>query len=155
MTNDKDTQLKALRQEAEAEFLSDKWHCSEAVVLALKNHVQEDIPTHAISMASGFAAGIGQAHCVCGAVVGGVMCLGYAFGRTHRDDPKPSKASALARELYDSFMAKNKAMCCRTLIQEFEYTSPERKKYCSYIVGDAAEMTAEILLREMNQDNAL
>jgi C_GCAxxG_C_C family probable redox protein len=46
-----------------------------------------------------FPVGIGKSKCVCGAVSGGVMALGYFFGRTKGGDPKVQNTLELANEL--------------------------------------------------------
>ena len=56
--------------------------CSESVIYSLrKNFGWDELSDDAIAMSTGFPWGLGGAGCLCGAVAGGAMCLGYVFGR--------------------------------------------------------------------------
>ena len=56
--------------------------CSESVIYSLrKNFGWDELSDDAIAMSTGFPWGLGGAGCLCGAVAGGTMCLGYVFGR--------------------------------------------------------------------------
>ena len=95
--------LRAIREEAGNYYLSGDYYCSEAVVAVIRKHFQADMPIESIAMASGFPIGVGGAMCICGAVPGGVLCIGYFFGRTAPKDAKVSKAMELSKELLLSF----------------------------------------------------
>ena len=69
--------LSNLRREAEASYRNGDYYCSEAIVSAIRNHIDPSMPIEAIAMASGFPVGIGGAQCVCGAVSGGIQCIGF------------------------------------------------------------------------------
>ena len=55
--------------------------CSESVIAAIRDALELDIPDSAIAMSSGFPWGMGGAGCLCGAVAGGAMCIGFLYGR--------------------------------------------------------------------------
>lgn len=74
--------IKKIRTDAETLHRSGDFYCSEAIVSSIKDNFEINMPDEMIAMASGFAVGIGKTKCVCGAISGGIMCLGYFFGRT-------------------------------------------------------------------------
>ncbi len=106
-----------------------------------------------IAMASGFPIGIGKSKCVCGAVSGGVMALGYFFGRTQGGDPKVQDTLKLAYELQEGFRKNHKVLCCKVLTKGFDMASAEHKDQCVAFTGEIAEKTAEIIVRELNLVN--
>ena len=55
------------------------------------------------AMSSGFPWGLGGGGCICGALAGGTMCIGYFFGRKTPGDPKINKCFELTKELHDFF----------------------------------------------------
>ena len=57
------------------------WGCSQAVLYTLQRHLQLD-DGGAFRAASPFAGGVARMREVCGALVGGVMAIGLAYGRT-------------------------------------------------------------------------
>ena len=61
--------------------------------------IKKEAEKEAIAMASGFPVGIGGSKCVCGAVSGGIISLGYFFGRTDPKDEQVNKTLELANEL--------------------------------------------------------
>lgn len=142
--------LKALREEAERYYLDGDFYCSEAVVAVIRKHFQSEMPVEGIAMASGFPIGIGGAQCICGAVPGGVLCIGYFFGRTAPKDTKVNKAMELSNELLAYFKSKHKVPCCRVHVKDMELGSEVHMKQCAGFTGEAAEKTAEIIARELN-----
>jgi C_GCAxxG_C_C family probable redox protein len=141
--------ISAIRKEAEELYRNGSYYCSEAIVSTIRRFIAPDIPESAVAMASGFPVGIGGAMCVCGAVSGGVMCLGYFFGRTAAGDEKVTKAMALANELHKSFSENHKVLCCRTLTKGMELGSDIHMKQCVSFTGEVAAKTAEIIAREL------
>lgn len=77
--------------------------CSESVIYAIRKHFEVDIPDEAIAMSSGFPWGLGGGGCICGALAGGTMCIGYFFGRTTPGDPKINRCFELTNEFHDYF----------------------------------------------------
>jgi len=141
--------LKEIRKEAEGYYANGDYYCSEAIVATIRNQFQVDMPIEAIAMASGFSVGVGGAKCICGAVSGGILCIGYFFGRTNPKDLKVNKTLELAKELHDYFIDKNKVLCCRILTKDMTLGSETHMKQCVSFTGDIAVKTAEILAREL------
>ncbi|MCD4711982.1 MAG: C-GCAxxG-C-C family protein [Clostridiales bacterium] len=144
---------KKVREDAEALFAAGQFYCSEAIVSAIRSNFDPSMPEELIAMASGFPVGIGKSKCVCGAVSGGVMSIGYFFGRTKVSDPSDErsvKTLKLAAELHDWFKENNKVLCCKILTQGMDMSSGEHKKQCVRFTGDIAEKAAEIIVRELD-----
>ena len=142
--------LAIVREEAENHYLCGDFYCSEAIVAVIGKHFQADMLQEAIAMASGFPIGVGGAQCICGAVPGGVLCIGYFFGRTIPKDTKVSVAMELSNELITFFKSKHKVPCCKVHVKGMELGSRIHKKQCAHFTGEIAEKTAEIIARELH-----
>lgn len=123
--------------------------CSESVIFAIRNNFEVEISDDAIAMSSGFPWGL-NGGCICGALAGGTMCLGYFFGRRKPGDPNFKKCQKLTKELYDFFTDEFQVSCCRVLTKGFERNAPERKKHCEKMVTAVVRKTAEIIMRELD-----
>ncbi|MCI6152917.1 MAG: C-GCAxxG-C-C family protein [Fusobacterium perfoetens] len=132
------------------EIFNSGFACSESVIYAIKKHFELELSDDAIAMSSGFPWGLGGGGCICGALAGGTMCLGYFFGRRVPNDPKIKKCFELSKEFHDYFIKNCGASCCRVLSRGMEKESPERKAKCTKIVSTATRGVAEIILRELN-----
>lgn len=145
--------IKKIRNDAEELFRRGDFYCSEAIVSSIKNNFEIDMPDEMIAMASGFPVGIGKSKCVCGAVSGGVLVLGYFFGRTKGGDPKVQKTLELANELQQSFRNNHGCLCCHVHTKGMDMASGEHKSQCISFTGEVAEKAAEIIVRELNIKN--
>lgn len=145
--------IKKVKEDAEELFRKGDFYCSEAVVSSIKSNFNIDMPDEMIAMASGFPIGIGRSKCVCGAVSGGILSLGYFFGRTKGGDPKVQKTLDLAYELQDSFKSNHKVLCCKVLTKGMDMASAEHKTQCISFTGEVAGKVAEIIARELNITN--
>lgn len=145
--------MKKVRQDAEALFKNGEFYCSESIMSSIKDNFAIDMPDEIIAMASGFPVGIGKAKCVCGAVSGGVMALGYFFGRTKGGDPKVQKTMELANELQQSFKDNHKHLCCSILTRGMDMGAGEHKAQCVSFTGEIAEKVASIVVREQGLVN--
>ncbi|MDR2833412.1 MAG: C-GCAxxG-C-C family protein [Streptococcaceae bacterium] len=145
----KEINLKELRKDAEEGYRRGDFFCSESIVATIRNHFDMDIPLEAVAMASGFPVGVGRAKCMCGAISGGVMSLGYFFGRQEGGDPKVQKMMELSNELHTAFRAKNRVACCSILTSKMDMASREHIDQCVRFTGEMAEETAKIIVREL------
>jgi C_GCAxxG_C_C family probable redox protein len=145
--------IQKIRKDAEESFRKGDFFCSEAIVSSIKNNFEIPMPDEMIAMASGFPIGIGKSKCVCGAVSGGVMCLGYFFGRTTGGDSKVQNALKLANELQESFKNNHKVLCCKVLTHGMDMASGEHKAQCISFTGEIAERAAQIIVRELGLVN--
>jgi C_GCAxxG_C_C family probable redox protein len=137
-----------IRKIAEEYYRVGDFYCSEAIVKAIKDEFQLEVPEIVVAMASGLPVGIGGSGCVCGAVTGGVLALGMLFGRTAAGDPAVEKVMALAGELHDAFRSNRRKLCCRVLTKKTPLGSPEHMEQCISFTGEVAENVAKIILRE-------
>lgn len=126
--------------------------CSESVIYGIRKGLELDIPDSAIAMSSGFPWGLGDGGCICGALAGGTMCLGFVFGRTVPGDERFLDCQKFTKELHDHFKKSFGATCCRVLTKDYEKFSPERKQHCVRMVENIVEKTVEIILRESNKE---
>lgn len=122
--------------------------CSESIIYAIRKHFEIDLSDDAIAMSSAFPWGFGGAGCLCGALAGGAMCLGYFFGRRTPGDSAIQTCFTLTHELHDYFRQTCGGTCCRVLTKGMEKGSPERKEQCTKFVADTVRKTAEIIIRE-------
>lgn len=148
---------RAVQREAEGLYRQG-FFCCEAVMSALRDAFQIDVPEEVIAMSSGMAVGMGRSGCVCGALNGGALALGLFFGRTTPggpDDPRVVRCMALSHELHDWFRAATakRSCCCRALTRGFDMGSGEHREQCVAFTGLAAGKTAEMLCRELEVEN--
>ena len=144
-----DVSVAKIKQDAEELFRRGDYYCSEAVISSIKDNFDLPMPDEMIAMASGFPIGIGKSKCVCGAVSGGVMAIGYFFGRTRGADPKVQHTLTLANELQESFKTNHKYLCCHILTKGMDMGSGEHKSQCVSFTGEIAEKVAQIIVREL------
>lgn len=120
--------------------------------------------------ATGLADGVGltgDGHC--GALSGGVLAIGYFFGRNKEDFSdmmKLIKANLLSKKLHDRFVKKYGTCRCADLQTSFfgrfynlydpeELTAAMKAgllETCSTLVGEVARMTTEIILEAQEKD---
>ncbi len=126
-------------------FFSQGYSCSEAMIQAASDCNILDTEDAKIlnKAATAYSGGMGHG-CLCGAVAGVEMIVGYLFGRED-NSTSPSEAKKLAAELIDKFREKRKVTCCKALSAKYEFTSPERRENCKNIVYDAAETLENII----------
>ena len=141
--------LKTIREEAEKLYRDGDYYCSEAIIFTIRKHLCPSMPEQAIAMGSGFPVGIGGSMYVCGAVSGGIIALGYFFGRVTPKDEKIKNIMALSKELHDSFKNNHKVLCCRILTKGMELGSSKHMEQCIAFTGEVAASTAGIIAREL------
>lgn len=147
--------VEKVRQDAEEYFRRGDYYCSEAIVASVRDNIAPGMPDSMIAAASGFPVGVGRSKCMCGAVSGGVMSLGYVFGRTGPSsaaDPKSVKTLALANELQQAFRDSHRVLCCSVQTKGMDMASGEHKAQCISFTGEMAAKTAEIIAREIAAD---
>ena len=134
-----------VRTKAEGYFQRGEFFCSESVIHTLNELLDWPFDRSITRLASGFPIGIGKSGCVCGAISGGVMALGMAYGRNH-GDAMNSRMLPIAAELHDHIKKSYKSTCCRVITKDLVFDSPERKAHCVKITGEVAAWVAEKLL---------
>ncbi len=146
----KEELLLKVKEEAEGYFQRGEFFCSEAVAHTINNALGKPYDKNVIKLASGFPIGMGKAGCLCGAVSGGQMALGMAYGRTH-GEAMNDKMFPLSAELHDYTKEQYGSTCCRIITRQWagdNFQSPERKKHCIEITGRIAEWVADKLIED-------
>ncbi len=146
----KEINILKIQEGAENSFKAGDFYCSEAIMNSFRNNFDNDMPESVVAMASGFPVGIGKTKCLCGAVSGGVMALGYFLGRTKGKDEQVNVTLRAAAELQNSFKANHGCTCCKVLTKGFDMASGEHKKQCVAFTGEMARKAAEIIAKELD-----
>lgn len=135
--------IKKVRKTAEGYFRRGEFFCSESVVTTINDALDQPFKPEIVKMASGFPIGVGKSGCLCGAVSGGVMALGLAYGREKADGEMP-KSFPNNAALHDYIIDEYGSTCCRVLTMEFdEFDSKERAEHCIQITGEVAAWVME------------
>ena len=149
----KEISVKRVRYDAEEVFRIGGFYCSEAIVSSVRKNIDPNMPIALVSAGSGFPIGVGRAKCMCGAISGAVICLGYFFGKD-RSAPASAKGKTcaeLAYELQESFRKNHKGtLCCHIHVKGMDLASGEHKKQCVSFTGEMAAKVAEIIARELD-----
>lgn len=146
-----DINFEQLRQDA-VDIFHSGFTCSESVIYTIRKAFELDMSDDAIKMSSGFPWGLGGGGCICGALAGATMCIGYFFGRSTPGDPSNIRCFELTKEFHDYFKETCGGTCCRVLTRGFERNSPERKAQCTKFVEATVVKVTEIILRELKKD---
>ena len=137
--------IETIKETAENYYKQGEFYCSEAVVKAVTEGLGYKISRETVAMASGFPGGIGGAGCTCGAITGGIMAIGYVFGRSEGKDTRVNKTMMLANQLYKSFIQEHKCSCCKILTRGKDKGSGEHLNQCIRFTGEMARETARII----------
>lgn len=146
--------INQVRQDAEDFFRSGGFYCSEALVASIRKNIDPDMPEALIRAASGFPVGIGKSKCVCGAVSGAILAIGYFFVRSepsNPQDPKSVKSLELANEVQQRFRdaRARHVLCCKIHTQGMDMASGEHKSQCVQFTGEMAAHAADVIVREL------
>lgn len=126
-------------KEKAAEYYRNGYSCSESVVMSA---IDAGLcGKELLACATPFSGGM-MSGCLCGAVAGAQLVIGYNTGR---ENIKGSQVIArqLAASVIDEFKKRNKASCCRALTAGLQ--GAERKQHCVKMVGDGAELLETLL----------
>ena len=146
--------IKRVRYDAEEVFRIGGFYCSEAIVSSVRKNIDPDMPIELVSAGSGFPIGVGRAKCMCGAISGAIICLGYFFGKNSpafATGPKGQKCAGLSFELQESFRKNHKGtLCCHVHVKGMDLANGEHKKQCVAFTGEMAVKVAELIARELD-----
>lgn len=140
--------LDAVQANAEELFRSGTFFCSESVVHTINEFLGNPYDESIVKMASGFPIGMGKAGCICGAVSGGQMALGMAYGRV-KGEAMNDLMFERAKELHDFIKNEYKSTCCRVITKEWagdNFKSEGRRNHCIKITGQVARWAAEKIM---------
>jgi len=142
--------IKQVQYDAEEVFRIGGFYCSEAIISSIRKNIDPNMPKSLIAAASGFPIGVGRSKCMCGAISGAVIALGYFFGKEKSTDGTNQKSMELAHELQESFRQNHQGtLCCHIHVKGMDLASGEHKKQCVAFTGEMAAKTAEIIAREL------
>ena len=123
------------------EYFNQGYSCSESIVMdAIEKGL---VPKELLPVATSFSGGMGSG-CLCGAIAGSQIVLGYLFGRDNQAG-NDVQARMTAREFISEFTKTHKATCCRVLTRGMEMASHERKDHCSNMVDDCSKILEEMI----------
>jgi C_GCAxxG_C_C family probable redox protein len=119
------------------------FHCAEAVSKAVVETYSQELSQDIHGVATAFGGGIGRTHQdICGALTGGVIALGWLFGRNEPGaDWKDAYESAA--ELKRRFVIEHGTTNCGALLATFD--PQENMMRCKRLSGEVASMLVQIL----------
>ena len=148
---------------AKLHFNSD-YNCAESILLALSQRIynQGRIVQHIIPrIATGFGGGMARNGDTCGALVGGIMAIGLAFGR---DNSKQSRDTCYlaTNQLYRDFVKEFRSCKCRELTGVNLNTARGMRTYsekihyerCNPIVKWVTKRTSQIVQKHHHHRNS-
>lgn len=132
-------------------YFNSGFHCAESISKAIVELHGGEPDTDVHKVAAGFRGGIGGTHeDVCGALTGGIVAIGYLYGRTEpgRDLQRATElTAAFRRRFLDAFGSTN----CEKIIENLESTDACD---CKELTGIAAGLLSELLMENGHPDGA-
>ena len=145
----KEINIRQVQYDAEEVFRIGGFYCSEAIVSSIRKNIEPNIPAKLISAASGFPIGVGRSKCMCGAISGAIIAMGYFFGRNEAGS-NAQKCMEFAYELQESFRKNHQGtLCCHIHVKGMDMQNREHKRQCVAFTGEMARKTAELIAREL------
>lgn len=124
-----------------AEFFNQGYSCSESIIMwAIEEGL---LPEEVLPCATSFSGGMSSG-CLCGAIAGSQMVIGYLYGRNNKFG-NDVVARAKAKEFIQKFTEKYKATCCRVLTRGMDMASAERKAHCANMVEECSKLLKEVI----------
>jgi C_GCAxxG_C_C family probable redox protein len=128
------------------EYHKSGYHCAEAVSKAVIEAFGNESAKFNPNVATAFGGGVGRTKQeMCGALSGGIIAIGYLYGRS-RPDVDWTKASELAAKLKHRFVQEFGTTNCGSLLATFG--PQENMMRCKRLSGEVAGMLAQILVDE-------
>jgi len=129
------------------EHASDCWarqlNCAESVLRGVCFAQGIELADQAKRMATPFGGGIGRSEDTCGALIGGVLAIGVALGRTAPEEDR-LKSYEAAGKLYQAFQTRFGSTCCKVLNRS-DFKTPEHRIRCGESVREATRLAIQIL----------
>jgi C_GCAxxG_C_C family probable redox protein len=134
-----------IEQKAFAYFNSG-FHCAESMLKTFMEMNSKEPDPSITKFASGFGGGMGGTHCeTCGALTGGIIVLGWLFGRKDPGDDK-QKVISLSSEFRTQFLKYFSSTNCQKILDLME--KQEIKMDCKKLTAETAGILYEILQKE-------
>ena len=120
-------------------LMDDGFCCSEAIFLSVASYFEKEFDKKVIKIATPFRAGIGLSRqSICGAFTGGLLVIGYFFGRDNGSE-SDVHCQELASRFLEKFNSEFLNLHCSELI---------KMDACKQLTGRTAELLVEILRDE-------
>jgi len=117
--------------------------CTESIVRSITELYGKESSNAIPRVGSGFCFGIGMTgEDICGTVVGGVMALGFLFGRMNEHGDN-AQACQYAAEFRKRFIEKHGTTNCNEMLKKFG--EQEKMGECKRMTADAAGMIADMI----------
>ena len=136
--------IQLLSQRAEEHFRSGL-NCCESMLKASIEVLELPLPEKTYLLGKFFREGIAGSGCVCGALAGGTMILGFLYGET-------KEGLALAKSFREQFVQEFGSSCCRVLRKKQSFVERLSRSQCRRITGFSA-LTLSRINEEMNNRN--
>ena len=125
------------------EYHKSGFHCAEAVSKAIIETYGEGCRDEIIKVATAFGGGLGRTkQDICGALSGGILALGYLYGRS-QPGADWTDAAELAANLRTQFLQAYGSTRCYSLLADFG--PQENMIRCKQLSAQVAGMLAEII----------
>ncbi|MGE4298894.1 MAG: C-GCAxxG-C-C family protein [Desulfovibrionaceae bacterium] len=148
MTEEQQVLIDSIRERAENLYRTRQHLCTDTVLLLFNEVFDGGLSEQQIiGLTSGFAIGMGESGCLCGAVSGAAMALGLLLG----EDGAYSRSPAIRKsvnQLHDQFKLAHKSTCCRVLVKPVKDDPARHFDQCARLTGDAAAQAARILITQ-------
>jgi C_GCAxxG_C_C family probable redox protein len=117
-------------------------HCSEVVFAELGQYYDRTFDPTLIRLGTGFGGGIAQCADVCGALAGGVMLIGYLYGRTSLAESN-KRCWEYCKLFRERFLSQLGGTSCYHFTQgQF---NPANHEKCAEVVAEAARILLDLL----------
>ncbi len=112
------------------------------MIKAAYEALEEEVPDVLVNAATGMSGGLGFSGCVCGALNGAVMILGYRFSGDRKTEAKArSKSSKLTRWFSNRFSTT----CCLLIREKRAFTDKVAKKKCMEATAETARELVRLI----------
>ena len=123
------------------------FHCAEAVSKAIIESYSDQANRYDSKVSTGFGGGIGLTkQRDCGAFTGGVIALGFLYGRNQPNDDLASIAK-ITTEFKNMFIKKFRTINCGMLLDNFG--PQENMMRCKQLSGETTQILSQIIENEL------
>jgi len=125
------------------DYFNNGFCCSEAISKTIIDEFAENPDGYPVKVASGFCGGIGRSHeDICGALTGGVIAVGYLFGRMEQGKDL-KEATRVITEFRKAFLEAFGSTNCAAILKSLG--PQENVVKCKELTGRATGLLVDIL----------
>jgi len=132
----------ALLRHIEEDYMAGH-HCSEVIFTHLGRYYDPAFDPALMRLATGFGGGIAEEADVCGALVGGVMLIGYLYGRSSLKEDQ-TRCWELSRAYRRRFLEELGSTSCEYFTQG-QFNPDNHRKCAEEVVLKAARILLDLL----------